>query len=587
MPPKNTNLRWEIINPSRQHESFGAQSQNVAIPAPILTILANRGITDPQDIDNFLNPSLDQLPPPQLLLGLDRAVNILTEAWLRKTPVLVHGDYDADGVTATALLVKFFREINLPVFYHLPNRLNEGYGLNLESLPVLRKLPGIAEHSAPILLTVDCGITNHAEIAAANDLGFRVIVTDHHQPDPNLPAAEAIINPHQPGCTFPFRELAGVGVAFYLAAGLRAEMVRQGVWEKKAQPNLKRFLDLVAIGTVADMVSLGGANRILVKIGLEVINQAPSPGIKALLEQIGHGAGKATSETIAYQMAPRINAAGRTGAAEQALLLLLAEDEKSATVLAEVLGQANQLRKDLSESMYNSARIQAEEQFAAGRFALVVSGEGWSPGIAGLVATKLAREFWRPTVVLVLNVEDQVRGSARSVGKLDILACLRECSAYLNKYGGHPAAAGVSLDFAKVAVFHESLNESVAMAASPTDMEPRLEIDLWADPGEVMEESILNYVQNLGPYGNGNQEPIFGSRPEGVKLSEVKKVGTDSLRFRIEAPGKGLSGIGFGLARWAETAKEGPLCLAYTITRNNFRGNESWEVRLVDVKIPL
>jgi single-stranded-DNA-specific exonuclease len=584
MTPENTATRWEIIGSGRI-EPLPAQQAAKSIPAPILTILANRGITDPEEICKFLHPTLEQLPPPQLLMGMDRAVAILVEAREKRSPVLIHGDYDADGITATALLVKFFREIDLPVYHHLPDRISEGYGLNLESLPTLRNRPGIAEHPTPILLTVDCGITNLNEIAAAKALGFRVIITDHHQPGHELPDAEAIINPHQPGCPFPFRDLAGVGVAFYLAAGVRAELVRLGAWTKNEQPNLKKYLDLVAIGTVADMVPLRGANRILVKIGLAVINQSPGPGLKAMLVQIGQGLGKVTSETIAFQLAPRLNAAGRTGSAEQALQVLLAEEEISAGILAQSLGQANQMRKELSEVMYQEARIQAESQINAGRLVLVVAGEGWYQGIAGLVANKLAREFRRPAVVLALDMEGMAHGSVRSVGNFDILACLRDCSASLDKYGGHRAAAGVTLSSDKVAEFQTKLAESVAGSINPVDLEPRLDIDILADPGEIMQEVICNYLQQLEPYGTGNPEPIFCCHQQGVNLSEVRKVGADSLRFRIMGNGKGIAGIGFGMSAWASVAERAPLRLAYKVIFNNYRGSGQWEIRVEDVKI--
>lgn len=586
MIPVNTERRWELIDSGLKHQTPASPAESEPIPVQILTILANRMITDPEEIKKFLNPSLDQLPPPQLLLGMEQAAAILAEARQNQTPVLIHGDYDADGITAAALLVKFFREIDLPVYCHLPDRLSEGYGLNLESLPTLRNLPGIAEHLSPILLTVDCGITSLEEIAAANDLGFRVIITDHHQPGPVLPNAAAIINPHQPGCAFPFQDLAGVGVAFYLAVGLRAELVRLGAWTKHELPNLKKYLDLVAIGTVADMVSLRDSNRVLVKVGLEVINLSPRPGIKAMLEQIGHGTGKVTAETIAFQLAPRLNAAGRTGSAEQALQLLLAEEEIPARILAQSLGQANNLRKELTEVMYREARLQAEGQFTEGKSALVVASEDWSQGIAGLVAAKLAREFWRPTAVLALDATGQARGSVRSVGNVDILACLRECSASLDKYGGHRAAAGVTLQSDKVTDFRDEFAESVARSINSADLEPRLEIDIAADPAEVMKEAIWKYLQMLEPHGNGNHEPIFCCHQEGIKLSGARKVGADSLRFKITGDAKDFSGIGFGMSAWASIVEKTPVRLAYKIILNRYRGAEQWEIRVEDIKKP-
>lgn len=583
-PAPDTN--WKIISSSPQRKSAKLLEENREIPAPILTILANRGISEPDDIKRFLGPSLDHLPLPQLLTGLSSAVAILVEARKSRTPVLIYGDYDADGVTATALLVRFFREVNLPVYYHLPDRINEGYGLNLESLTTLRNRSGISEHPAPILLTVDCGITNIIETTQAKALGFRVIITDHHQPGPTLPDAEAIINPHQPGCTFPFRDLAGVGVAFYLAAGLRSKLVSQGVWTKPEQPNLRKLLDLVAIGTIADMVPLRGANRILAKVGLEVINLSPSPGIKAMLEQIRQSPERTTAETVAFQVAPRLNAAGRTGSAEQALLLLITDDEVRAKELAKSLSQANQVRKNLSEAMYQEARIQAEDQLAGGKLVLFVTGKDWHQGITGLVASKLAREFRRPSVVLALSESGIAKGSVRSMGDFDILACLRECSANLDKYGGHRAAAGVTLQSQKIAKFQAKLEETVAVSINLTDLEPRIDIDIIANPGEVMESAIWNYLKMLEPYGKGNHEPLFCCRPEGIRLFEIRKIGSDSLRFKVEGNGNddGFAGVGFGMSCWESVAGREPLRLAYKITLNHYRGTEQWEIHVEDVK---
>lgn len=584
MNTKNSARRWELIDSEQQDNSAATTNLAKSIPAPILTILANRGISGAEEIKQFLSPALDQLPSPQLLKGMAQAVTILVEARKNRTPVLIHGDYDADGVTATALLLKFFREIALPVYHYLPDRVNEGYGLNLESLASLRNRPGIAEHPAPILLTVDCGIIAVAEVSQANALGFQVIITDHHQPEPELPPAAAIINPHQPGCTFPFKDLAGVGVAFYLAAGLRTELVRLGVWAPHEQPNLKKYLDLVAIGSVADMVPLRGANRILVKVGLEVINRSPSPGLKAMLDEIGQGQGKVTAETIGFQLAPRLNAAGRTGSAERALQLLLADEEISAAEIALSLRQANQLRKELSEEMYKEALVLAEKQLEEGRSVLVVAGAGWHQGIAGLVASRLVRQLWRPAVVLVLDCDGQARGSVRSVGDFDILGCLRECSGVLERYGGHRAAAGLTLQSANIEEFTTNLDESVARAISTADLEPRLEIDIAVDPGALMGKEILKYLLQLAPYGTGNPEPIFCSRPEGIRLSQVKKVGADSLRFKTAGNGQEIAGVGFGLAAWASVAEQEPLRLAYKVILNSFRGIEKWELRIEDIK---
>lgn len=587
MQPEKAVRRWQIINDNFSTTLPSATKTPATVPAAILAILANRDISDPEEIKRFLFPSLEQLPPPQSMLGLERAVAILIEARENRTPVLVYGDYDADGVTATALLVKFFREINLPVSYHLPHRLEEGYGLNPTALTIWRNRPGIAEHPAPVLLTVDCGIGNLAEIAAANALGFQVIITDHHQPGRQLPAAAAILNPHLPECPFPYKELAGVGVAFYLAAGLRAELEKRGTWGAAGKPNLKNYLDLVAIGSVADMVPLRETNRVLVKAGLEILNDRPTPGIQALLKQIGLEAGKISAETISFYLAPHLNAAGRIGSAELALQLLLAEEEASAELIAYSLCQANQTRKHLTEEMFAEARRLAEGQVRANNLAIVVTAPGWHQGIIGLVASRLAREYHRPAIAFAVDEQLGVaRGSVRSIEGLDIHTCLQACAEVLDKFGGHRLAAGVTLKVANLAEFQSRFLAALATTATPADMTQRLEIDLIAAPNDLIRMGVLNYLQHLEPFGNGNREPIFCCPPEGVTLSEVKKVGADSLRFVITSAGKSVKGIGFGLSSWARVAEREPLRLAYKFCRNYFRGQETWELRAEDIKSP-
>lgn len=582
MPLKVTAKKWKIIGSPGC--SFTSPVNSLAIPAPILTILANRGIIGPIEIKHFLSPSFEQLPAPQLLMGLNQAVGILVEARLRRTPVVIYGDYDADGVTATALLVKFFREIDLPVSHFIPDRMNDGYGLNSDSLILLRNLPDIAGHPSPILLTVDCGITSIAEVAAARALGFRVIITDHHLPGPELPAAEAIINPQQSGCAFPFRELAGVGVAFFLAAGLRKELIDSGIWLESAPPNLKKYLDLVAIGTVADMVPLRGVNRILVKGGLEVINQSPSLGVKALISQNDSKLSKITSETIAFYLAPKLNAAGRIGSAEEALQLLLADSEESACGLADFLGQANQVRKDLTENMYNEARIQAEKQHVEGRLVCIVAGDNWHQGIVGLVASRLVKEYSRPAVAFSFEKEGLLRGSIRSIAKIDIHNCLQECADILEKFGGHHQAAGLTLRVENYDEFQARFSDSIGKAMSHAEVEDILEIDMAANPNEITSASVLKYLSLLEPSGNGNQGPIFCCHPNGIRLLHAKKVGTGSMRFKVAGNGGEIKGIGFGLAEWVSHAERHPVSIAYRICRSDYRGEESWEIRVEDIK---
>jgi len=584
-PPDKADKIWEIRadppTPNHSGESGG-------IPPVIGNILARRGLTDPVAIERFLAPSLEHLPTPGTMLDLDRAVDLLQEALAGHNPVLVYGDYDADGICATALLANFFREIGLKVVCYLPERLSEGYGLNREALHRLRHSPELAGLPAPLLVTVDCGITSLLEVASARDLGFKVIVTDHHQPGPELPAADAILNPKQSGCPYPCRELAGVGVAFYLAAGLRRALSAAGHWsEGGAAPNLKKYLDLVAVGSVADMVPLTGANRILVKAGLEVLNNNPGPGLAALIKRAGLVQGSLSSESIAYQMAPRINAAGRVGSPLTALELLHTDSSGTAEKLADRLEEYNQQRKGMTEKTSKEANRLAAGQLAAGKAALVLGSRDWHPGIVGLVASRMVNDFWRPTVALAIGPDGLARGSVRSVAAIDIHALLQECAGSLEKFGGHSQAAGVTLREEKIAEFSESFNQAVARAAAAADLQmtPVLRIDQQAEIQELMAEPVWHYLKLMEPFGIGNPEPLFCSRPTGMRLDNAKKVGAGSLRFQVRSNGGTFSGIGFGMADWLSEAEQQPLRLAYKICRNEFRGVERWEVRVQDIKL--
>jgi single-stranded-DNA-specific exonuclease len=583
IPPDTNEKIWEILaEPTAPNRS----EERGALPPVIASILAQRGLVEPAAIQLFLSPSLEHLPAPQTMLGLKQAVTLLREALSKRIPVLIYGDYDADGICATALLANFFREIGLIVVCYLPDRLGEGYGLNLEALHRLRLLPELAGQEAPLLVTVDCGITNTMEIAAARNLGFRVIVTDHHQPGPELPPADAILNPKQSDCHFLCRELAGVGVAFYLAAGLRSALSADGFWAEGTAPNLKKYLDLVAVGSVADLVPLTGANRILVKAGLEVLNSAPGPGLAALIKKAGLIQGNLGAEGIAYQLAPRINAAGRVGSATAALELLRTDSSGTAANLAEQLEEANRQRKSMTEKMSTEARQLALGQLTAEPAALVLGSRDWHPGIVGLIASRLVNDFWRPTVVLAIGQDGSARGSVRSVAAIDIHAVLKECAGSLDKFGGHSQAAGLTLKEEKIAEFTESFCLAVARAAAATDlpMKPVLRIDLQAEIEELMAAPVWHYLKLMEPFGMGNSEPLFCSKPSGIKLARPKKVGADSLRFQVPSNGNTFNGIGFGLADWLNQAEKNPLRLAYKICRNEFRGVERWEIRVEDIK---
>lgn len=555
------------------------------IPPVISSLLGQRGIISPEEIDKFLFPALDQLPSPEGMLGLPEAINILEEALAENAPVVIFGDYDADGITSSAVLYLFFKEIGLNVISYMPDRINEGYGLNKDALNRLRNIPEVVGKAPPVLVTVDCGISNYLEVDEAKRLGFKVIITDHHQPtSAGIPNADAVINPHQKNCLFPYRDLAGVGVAFYLVVGLRTRLAAKKFWQKGEGPNLKKYLDLVAIGSVADMVPLTGTNRIVVKAGLEVMRDTPRPGISSLMRQAGISSEGLDSIAISYMLAPRINAAGRVGDPGLAFQLLVADDSAEADKLAGKLEKANELRKEVAGKIFQEASLQADEQVGKGSRALVITGENWHHGVIGLVASRIANNYYRPTVVLSCDKKGMVRGSIRSIDDLNILEALDECSNFLEKYGGHKAAAGLSLNKSNLDKFTQNFKASVNRIIGDKDLTPTIRLNYKAPIHELFSDKFLKYYRKMEPFGKGNPEPLFGIEGDGIKLLDARKIGNDSLRFRIIHKGKSYNGVGFGMSYALPTVNNGAVELAFKIVRNDFRGVVNWEIRAEDIR---
>jgi single-stranded-DNA-specific exonuclease len=521
------------------------------------------------------------------MAGLAQAVAVLEKGLAEKSAVLVYGDYDADGITATALLLSFFREIGLACSFYIPDRLTEGYGLNIPALQKLRERAELADCRHPILITVDCGISAHAEVAEAQRLGFKVIITDHHRPPPVLPRAEAIVNPQQKDCPFPDKELAGVGVAFYLAAAFRSRLLENGYWREGDQPNLKKYLDLVAIGSVADMVPLTGANRVMVRAGLEVMANSPRPGILALMEKANISPTSINSGHIGFQIAPRINAAGRVGSPRLALELLLGEDPVAVGLWADELEKNNQSRKEVSEVIFLEACRQADLQMELGRKTLVLSSADWHIGVVGLVASRIVRRYYRPAVVLVRGGQGLARGSVRSIDAVDVFEVLGECAEVLERFGGHRAAAGLTVKNEFIEAFSDRFEAAVDRKIAAEDLRPTIRVNLGASMSELMDRDFLEFYEKMEPFGSGNHEPVFGNEGEAVTLFDLRKIGRDSLRFRVGESGAVFDGVAFGMAHLMQAAEDGPVAMIFRISKNEFRGISKWEVRAVDIAAPI
>jgi single-stranded-DNA-specific exonuclease len=561
----------------------------LGLPKAIVRLLALRGLSDRETIAGFLNPSLAEMPRPRTMKGMDDAVAILLRALAQKKPVTVFGDFDADGVTATALLSLFFRDLDLPGTSYIPDRLQEGYGLNHEAIKKIHADNMGRWGEAGVLVTVDCGISDAEVVTAARELGFAVIVTDHHRPPAELPPADAVLNPHQPGCPFPCKNLAGVGVAFYLLLGLRSALVEQNHWKENSIPNLKSYMDLVAIGTVADQVDLTGCNRIIVKSGLEVLNRAERLGLVKLLDTAGKRGGEVTVDDIAFRVAPRINAVGRIGSAAAAVRLMTTTDPAEAQHLAMELEHANSTRKEIEAAVFDEAAGMILRDELNTLHSLVLYRNNWHPGVLGIVANRLVEKFCRPAILLTDVPGDDrddavrlVKGSGRSVEGIDLHAAIASCHEMLYRYGGHAGAVGLTLGAESIGTFRKEFNAFVAHESAEESVTPILHIDQHVSLADLADPDFLAAYGSLGPFGAGNREPVFCLR--GRQLANSRLVGGNHLRFSILEDGLAVNGIGFNFGSFLDQTRSIPLDLAFTLRLNSWQGQDHWELNLVDLQ---
>jgi len=486
-------MRWRLIDCPQDPGRIQNLARSLEISPLLASLLLQRGYDTPELISFFLNPGLRHLRPLQDWPGVDRAADILVKSVLSKHKIAVWGDYDVDGITATALLKEFFRARGLDMDHYIPDRLTQGYGLNREGIREL------ADRGVRTLITVDCGISNINEVRLAAELGMRVIVTDHHLPGDELPAAEAIINPKCGDCPCP--ELAGVGVAFLLAAALNRKLDGERV-------DIRDFLDLVALGSIADMVELTGQNRVLVKNGLLLLNRPKRLGIQALKEISGlDGADNLGSGHVGFALAPRINAAGRLGRAQSALDLLLAEDWSTAQKKAAELDRLNQERKKLENNILEEARKLAETRQK--RMGLVLFSPQWHHGVIGIVASRIVEEFNRPCLILARR-DGLLKGSGRSIPGFDLFSGLKEISPVLNDFGGHRMAAGLSIQEQKLEELEDAFESAVRCRLGDSLPEPEIVADARVDFSQLTPE-LIRELEIMQPFGLGNSNPVFVS----------------------------------------------------------------------------
>ncbi|MGB4708472.1 MAG: single-stranded-DNA-specific exonuclease RecJ [Fuerstiella sp.] len=558
-------------------------SAQLKVTPLVAQVLIARGYTTPETARHFLEPKLSNLHDPTLLPGVNEAAAKLVEAMKSKRRVTIYGDYDVDGVTSTALLWHCLKLTGANVDYYIPCRMEEGYGLNEAALRQLHE-----EDPSRLVVTVDCGIASVNEAALAKEIGLELIISDHHHIGEELPDASVLVHPRLPGTEYPFGELCGVGVAFKIAWAV-CQLLGDG---KRASPRMREFLKsavgLTAIGTVADVVPLVDENRIIVRYGLQSLRENPSPGLQALLK-ISELSDKPTlsAEDIAFGIAPRINAAGRLGQARLAVEMLTTDNAERAIALAAYVDELNKNRKTVERRITKQAKemVEANPEWVNHK-TLVLAHHDWHPGVIGIVASRVAETFEKPTVMIALKEDGTGAGSARAYAGFDMYAGLESGKDSLLGFGGHQAAAGLQIEATKVDEFRTSLANWAGTNFMPSEEATALRIDAEVHLSEVTRRAVTE-LQHLGPFGAANPKPRFVSNR--VDLAEPPKTmgeGDRHLAIKVRQNTTSLRAVAFGRGEWAEeiAATEGPLSISYAPQINSFRGFERVELQLHDWK---
>lgn len=533
-------------------------------------------------IRRFLYPRLSDLRQPQAMKNLPEAVSLVTRYISAGKQIVVWGDYDVDGTTGTALLVNFFRELGVEVIWHIPDRLTEGYGLNIDWFKA-RKHKDLSHDF--LLLSVDCGISDGHKIKFIQGMGGTVVVTDHHAiPEGGLPPC-LVLNPQQPSCGFHGEQLAGVGVVFYLVAGIRAACGDNPVRQETI--NLKKYLAFVALGTIADVVDLTATNRVLVRAGLEALTETSFPGLQELLLSCEICGGGISSEDIGYLVGPKINAAGRLGESDLVVNILTAGTRREAKKLVQKLTELNVLRRRISAENLELALNNIDISSVDRNKCVILKGD-FHQGVAGIVAARLVEMYRVPALIFATRemADGSISfvGSARSIEGMHIVEMIAACSRWVDRFGGHDMAAGLSVSEENMPGFQEALVEVAQYLWEKRPKVKKEPFDIECSVDQLMSEDHIAFFRLLEPFGPGNRHPVFCDTS--VRIVDSKTVGKDSEHLHLTIRGKyaNLKGIGFCLGgRIDEVQKEPQRTMLYVPTLNRFRGNVSWQVRVIDL----
>ena len=563
---------WQTV--TYDEELTDALHAETGLARPACAVLSGRGHASAELIDAWLNPRLSKLSDPFLLPDMDAAVARIKQAVAADETILVYGDYDVDGITSTALLLGVLKSLGARVIPFLPHRVDDGYGLSVETVQRC-----IEEHRPGCIITVDCGTSSVEAVEVAREAGVDVVVTDHHEPDEQIAAACAVVNPKRNGGDDPLRHLAGVGVAFKVCHAL-LKTLRDENHDGAGAIDLKQYLDYVAVGTIADMVSLSEENRIFARHGLRILNQTDRPGFLAL-KQVAGIKTPMDAYHVGFLLGPRLNAAGRLGTALTALELLQSRDADRSSVIAKELNAANRERQEVESRMVDEAMADIDRWFDAGQhYAVVAARRGWHPGVIGIVASRLCVRYSRPAIVIAVDDAGVGRGSCRSVGPFNMVEGLTNCADLLQRYGGHAMAAGLQVDEKQIEAFRERFSDTVKHRVQMEALRPEQRIDAWISLREA-DWPLLECLDRMAPFGLGNPKPVWGVK--GARLVGTPRVvGKKHLKMTVLDGNTRLDAIAFGMGE--REIPDGLIDIAFQLNRNTYMNRESIQMTVKDFR---
>lgn len=563
---------WKFKNQHLTGSRIKQMAEEYKLPPVIATILLNRGIEGASAVHSYLSKSMQAVHNPNGLTDMTAAVQRICTALSSGEKTVIYGDYDVDGITSTALLYSFLKSQGANVSYYIPKRKEEGYGINIMAVNKLSK------EGTKLLITVDCGITAVGEVEFARLQGMDVIITDHHTCKEKIPKAVAVINPKRPDCEYPFDGLAGVGVAFKLVLATAMEL---GLSTREC---FDQYVELAAVGTVADVVPLLDENRIIVDRGVASLAATKRPGLRALLEVSGADKRPLSASTIAFTIAPRLNAAGRLSSATTAVELLLETDPERALAIAKELDGENKERQQTEQKIYDEAlELIAEDPNAPQKKVLVLAKEGWHQGVIGIVASKINELYYRPCILI--SYENGVgKGSGRSIPSFNLFDALTHCEDLLSAFGGHAVAAGLSMNTSDLEAFTKKINDYANSVLKPEDLLPAVKIDCQIRPEDVT-LAAAKLLTKLEPYGMGNEKPSFAIRQ--VQITAIATMGVEDkhLRMRLASGNCVINAVGFQMGSYARRLQAGDLVdVAFSMDINHYQGTETVQLILKDIK---